>query len=86
MSLILVPPVSAEIRHLPSDKLTGPIPSQLLCQECLHMYVTRTYLMTRHKNQPRQGKKHSQRIGLRIKVGGGGGCQWEDLGRDEVIN
>lgn len=58
---MIVPPVSAEIRHLPSDKLTGPIPSQLLCQECLHMYVTRTYLMTRHKNQPRQGKKHSQK-------------------------
>ena len=58
MSLILVPSVSAEIRHSPSDMLTGPIPSQLLCQGCLHMYVTTTYLMTRDKNQPKQGKKH----------------------------
>lgn len=57
MSLILVPSVSAEIRHSPSDKLTGPIPSQLLCQGCLHMNVMTTYLM-KEKNQPRQGKKH----------------------------
>lgn len=51
MSLILVPPVSAEIRHSPSDKLTGPIPSQLLCQESLHMHVMRTYLMTRQERR-----------------------------------